>query len=85
MDIQHNGGVAIVFNRLAFSEIVRGCHKVERLRLSGDRMMTRYAQFSTPRPLFSRRLIIGLFAFFDETGILVWLTPWLSPFVGAFF
>jgi hypothetical protein len=48
-------------------------------------MMTRYAQFSTPRPLFSRRLIIGLLAFFDETGILVWLTPWLSPFVGAFF
>jgi hypothetical protein len=33
MDVEDNGGVAIVFNRLSFAEIVRGCHgKVERLR-----------------------------------------------------
>jgi hypothetical protein len=31
LDIEDDGGVAIVFYRLSFAEIVRGCHKeVER-------------------------------------------------------
>jgi hypothetical protein len=27
LDIEDDGGVAIVFYRLSFAEIVRGCHK----------------------------------------------------------
>jgi hypothetical protein len=35
MYFENNGSVAIVFYRHSFSEIVRGCHKRERLIVDG--------------------------------------------------
>src|SRR2546423_11032037 len=64
MDVEDNGGIAIVFYCLPFAEIVRGCHrKVEKVSRCPGAGRWRLARNFLPRATDQRPLVIKLVRF----------------------